>query len=135
MFPLQIILLLLLPFALLVPLLLIQPCPGQNCFVLRRSIFIFLCIYILGLWCIKKGHCELDHKENGKMCSFLSVVSSLILFEGHMLQDVEECCILKRSQCDLNLSCYGQIKVFISGMGQICFVLCPSSFIFCMYMY
>jgi len=34
-----------------------------------------------------------------------------------MLQDVAECRIPKRGHCDLNLSCYGQIKESISGMG------------------
>jgi hypothetical protein len=49
-----------------------------------------------------------------------------------MLQDVGECRILKRSQCDLNLSCYGQIKLIISGMREIFLYYVPvPSYVVC----
>jgi hypothetical protein len=41
----------------------------------------------------------------------------------------------KRGHCDFDLYFHGRIKVIISAMGKILFVLSPSAFIFSMYMY
>lgn len=97
-----------------------------NCFVLRRIIFIF-CMYIY----IR----IVAYENNVNVTLTLTTVQYVASFylRRYMLQDVVECRISKRGHCDLNLSCYGQIQVFFSGMGPILFGL--NAFIFCMSKY
>lgn len=103
---------------------------NTTCFVLSRIIFIF-CMYVYIY--IRIVACE----NNVNVTLTLTTVQYVASFylRKYMLQDVVECRIPKRGHCDLNLSCYGQIQVFFSGMGPILFGLSISAFIFCMCKY